>query len=83
VAFGSQYPSSGLNVWFKDDIQNALRAIDTANADLFKTINTPEMHFYRRGYEAALRAIAEAFGIRYESPVRRYEEPLTVEVKPY
>ena len=63
----SESQRSRLNVWFKDDIQNALSAIDSANADLFQTINTPEMQLYRRGYEAALRAMAEAFGLRYDT----------------
>jgi hypothetical protein len=84
VALSSHYPGSGLNVWFKDDIRNTLRAVDSANADLFKTINTPEMQLYRQGYESAIRAIAEAFGIHYEQSARRHEEtPTIIDITPY
>jgi hypothetical protein len=83
VALSTQYSSSGLDVWFKEDIQNALKAVDSANAELFKVINTPEMRLYRQGYEAAIRAVAEAFGIRHESPACRHEEaPLIIDVTP-
>jgi len=83
VALSSQYSSSGLDVWFKDDIKNTLRAIDSANAEVFKTINTSEMQLYRQGYEAAIRAIAEAFGINYQPPAHRHEErPTIIDVTP-
>jgi basic membrane lipoprotein Med (substrate-binding protein (PBP1-ABC) superfamily) len=83
VALSSQYTGSGLNVWFKDDIKNTLSAIDSANAELFKAIDTPEMRLYRQGYEAAIRAIAEAFGMKYESTTRRREEsPAIIDVTP-
>ena len=65
----TQISSPGLHVWFSDDIRNTLRAVDTANAEVFKVINAPEMQLYRQGYEAALRSIAEAFGIQYALPV--------------
>jgi hypothetical protein len=83
VALSTHYSSSGLDVWFKEDIQNALKAVDSANAELFKVINTPEMRLYRQGYEAAIRAVAEAFGIRHESPACRHEEtPIIIDVTP-
>ena len=66
MCLSSQYSHSTFNVWFKDDIQHALRAVDTANAALLEVINTPEMRLYRQGYEAALRAVAEAFGVSPE-----------------
>ena len=83
MALSSEYPGSGLNVWFKEDIQNALRAVDSANADLFETIGIPEMELYRRGYKAALRAMGEAFGIRYtlrEGDAK--ETPAVIDVSP-
>jgi hypothetical protein len=84
MEFNSERGSSGLNVWFKDDIQNALRAVDSANAELFKTIDTPEMQLYRRGYESALRSVGEAFGIRYQSYDQpREESPVVVDVTSY
>ena len=55
----------GLKVWFKDEIQNALMAVDTANLDLASSIDCPEMQIYRKGYTAAIRAVAAAFGITY------------------
>jgi len=43
-----QYYSAGLHVWLKDDIQSTLRAVDTANAEVFKLITTLEMQLYAR-----------------------------------
>ncbi len=83
MAGNSYYYDSGLNCWFRDDINNALRAIDSANAEVFSLVNTPEMQLYRRGYEAAIRAMAEAFGINYTPPAHYSAEmPTIVEVKP-
>jgi hypothetical protein len=83
VALSSQYSSPGLEVWFRDDIQNTLRAVDSANAELFKTINTPEMQHFRQGYEAAIRAIGEAFGIRYRPAGNHRETPEIIDVSAY
>jgi len=69
MAGNSFYYDSGLNFWSRDDINNALRAIDLASAEVFAAIDTPEVQLYRRGYEAAIRAMAEAFGIHHISPV--------------
>lgn len=55
----------GLKVWFRDEIQNTLIAIDTANQDLVSNIDSAEIQIYRKGYAAAIRAIAAAFGIPY------------------
>lgn len=55
----------GLKVWFRDEIQNTLVAIDTANLDLVSAIDSAEMQIYRKGYAAAIRAVAAAFGIPY------------------
>lgn len=82
MALSSHYSSSGLDVWFKDDIRNTLRSVDLANAELFKTINTPEMQSYRQGYEAAIRAIGEAFGIRYKSVDHCNQKPTIIDVTP-
>jgi hypothetical protein len=83
MAGNSYYYDSGFSCWFRDDINNALRAIDLANAEVFTVINTPEMRLYRRGYEAAVRSMAEAFGIHYISPTHYDEEmPAVIEGKP-
>jgi hypothetical protein len=55
----------GLKVWFRDEIQNALMAVDAANLDLASEVDTPEVHIYRKGYTAAIRAVAAAFGVPY------------------
>lgn len=55
----------GLQVWFRDEIQNALTAVDTANLDLVSSIDSPEIQMYRKGYVAAIRAVAAAFGVPY------------------
>ncbi len=83
MALSSHYSSPGLEVWFRDDIQNTLRAVDSANSDLFKTISTPEMRLYRQGYEAAIRAIGEAFGIRYKPANPHDQTPTIIDVTPY
>jgi hypothetical protein len=83
MALSSQYSSPGLEVWFRDDIQNTLRSVDSANAELFKAINTPEMQHFRQGYEAALRAIGEAFGIRYRPANHQEEAPEIIDVSAY
>lgn len=68
----------GLKVWFRDEIQNALTAVDTANLELMSTIDSPEMEMYRKGYAAAIRALAAAFGLAY-APQTDPIEPRVVE----
>jgi hypothetical protein len=58
-----QAKSGGLGVWFRDEIANALLALDAANLDIAQHVDTPEMHLYRKGYEAAIQAMATAFGV--------------------
>ncbi len=81
MAGNSYYYDAGFNCWFRDDINNALRAIDSASAEVFNLVNTPEMQLYRRGYEAAIRAMAEAFGIHYAAWTGE-EAPAVIEVRP-
>jgi hypothetical protein len=61
----AQARSRGLGVWFKDEIKNTLLALDAANLDIAQHVDTPEMRLYRKGYEAAIQAMATAFGISY------------------
>jgi len=61
----AQKRPSGIGVWFKEEIENTLRAVDLANFDVSQHIHTPEMHLYRLGYEAAIDSLASAFGIQY------------------
>jgi hypothetical protein len=55
----------GLGVWLRDEIEDTLLAVDIANLDIADHIDTPEMRLYRKGYEAAIRSVAAAFGIAY------------------
>lgn len=55
--------SHGLGVWFKDEIKNVLLSLDAANLDIAQNVPTHEMALYRKGYEAAIQAMALAFGI--------------------
>ena len=55
-------------VWFPNEILNALAAVERANADVAAAVNTPEMALYRRGWEAAIGAMAAAFGLAYYPP---------------
>jgi hypothetical protein len=81
MASNSYYFDPGFSCWFRDDINNALRAIDSASAEVFDLVRTPEMELYRRGYEAALRSMAEAFGIHY-TPWANEEASALIEVRP-
>jgi hypothetical protein len=59
---------SGLGIWFRDGIKNILLAIDEANLDMVSRFDAPEVRIYRRGFAAAISAVATAFGIRYAPP---------------
>ena len=54
----------GLGIWFRDDIENILLAVDEANLDMVSRFDAPEVRIYRRGFAAAISAMAVAFGIR-------------------
>jgi len=60
----------GMDVWFKEDIRNILFSINTANADIADYADDPQVMAYRRGYLAALIAMAAAFGISLMDPIR-------------
>jgi hypothetical protein len=59
--------ASGIGVYFEKEIENALRAVDEANNDIAKVINTREMDIYRKGFSAAIDAVAVTFGLNYRS----------------
>ena len=58
-----------LDLWFREDIENALRAAEAASAAtvavLGKTGNPEVVRAYRQGYRAALAVVAQAFGISF------------------
>ena len=70
--------NSGLDIWFKDEILQTLKAVDMANLDVAGEIDSLEMRLYRRGFEAAIRSIAAAFGLDYEPPTSRPRQSLHV-----
>jgi|YNPNPStandDraft_1061719.scaffolds.fasta_scaffold15091_3 hypothetical protein len=63
--------NQGIGVWFRNDILDTLTAIDAANWDVAQYIDTPEMRLYRKGYEAAIQAMAAAFGLSYQPRSQR------------
>ena len=57
--------SSGFRVWSREDVRSALAALDQANCEVATMIDSYEMRLYRQGYIAALRSLAQMFGIDY------------------
>ena len=58
-----QRRQAGIGVWFKEEIENTIHSIDLANHDVAQHIQTNEMRLYRAGFDAALDAVATAFGV--------------------
>ena len=58
----------GLGIWFRDGIENILLAVDEANLDMVSRFDAPEVRIYRRGFAAAISAVATAFGLQYATP---------------
>ncbi len=73
-------------VWYRNDILDILTAVDEANWDVAQHIGTPQMRLYRKGFEAAVQAIAAAFGLAYKSRVgdssQSSPEPMSGEPRP-
>jgi len=53
-------------VFFREDIKNLLRAIDSANAALAVHLPTSQVAIYRAGFVAALQAVALALDVRLD-----------------
>jgi len=71
-----QAKSGGLGVWFKDEINNILLGVVAAHLDVSECIDTPEMRLYHKGFEAAVNAMALAFGITFTFPAPDAEVPV-------
>jgi len=59
----------GLGVWFREEIERVLWATKEAMEATVRATGDQESEYlrgYREGYEAALRALANAFGIRIQ-----------------
>lgn len=66
----------GLDIWFTEDVRNALLAADEASlatAGVIVVLGEPDsdqlklIRVYREGYRAALCAVALAFGLKPQS----------------
>jgi hypothetical protein len=53
----------GIELWFKDDIQNLLLSINASSATAAGWASGTHVLAYRQGYQEALAAIALACGI--------------------
>ena len=51
------------DVYFRSDIENALSAIQYVNDSLAFELYEEDVHIYKAGFDAALIAVAKAFGI--------------------
>ena len=54
-------------MWSQNDIMKTLSIVDAANHDIAQDVDTPEMRIYRKGYEAAIRAVPDISGCRRRS----------------
>jgi len=60
---------TGLGVWFREEIRDALEATREAKLTTLETlresgVETPELRAYHRGVEDAIKAVATTFGIK-------------------
>lgn len=53
----------GIELWFKDDIQNLLLSINASSATAANWASGTHVLAYRQGYQEALAAVALACGI--------------------
>jgi hypothetical protein len=60
-------------VFSREDIQNVLRAIDSANRSLAAHLPLAEVGIYRAGFAAAIDAVAKAFDVGLDSQFPRME----------
>ncbi len=57
----------GLGVWFREEIERVIWATWEAMEAMARAFGDKESEYlrgYREGYEAALRALANAFGVK-------------------
>lgn len=67
-------------LFWREDIHNALRAIDQANASLAAHLPLEAVAIYRAGFSAALRAVATCFDIHLDlapPPALDLRDPFT------
>lgn len=64
-------------VYLRSDIENALVAIEKANAALAEQVPLAQVAIFRAGFTAALQAVAASFDIRLDAPATRLEAELS------
>lgn len=67
-------------ICYKDEIKNILLALDLTNADAMDYPNTAEKRAYREGFEAAIRSVAAALGIRLISSMTESHTPQIIDL---
>ena len=55
------------SVWYVEDIENILRAMELSCQQLAAQVEDPDVVSFRRGFMAALAATATSFGIRVDT----------------
>jgi hypothetical protein len=53
----------GLEMWFRDDVRNMLLSLSVSSALAGQWSEDPQLAAYRAGYQAAIGAVAVAFGL--------------------
>lgn len=64
--------SNNMGIWFEQGILDALRAVSFASNSVTSLVPTPEAKIYQKGFDAAIIAMAHAFGVQADfafSPV--------------
>jgi len=56
-------PDHDLTFWYRDGVENILRAVDEASRRMADWDGSAEIRTYRLGFAAAIRCVAAAFGI--------------------
>jgi hypothetical protein len=55
-------------LFWRDDIESVLRAIDRSNEQLTSALPLAEVAIYRAGFQAALQAVATSFDLHLDTP---------------
>ena len=59
------------DVFLKEDVRCLLQAILATNEELARQFTDPQVQSYRHGFAAAIAAVAVAFNIELQPPLRR------------
>ena len=59
------------DVFLKEDVRCLLQAILATNEELARQFDSLQVQAYRHGFAAAIAAVAVAFNISLDAPVRR------------